>query len=479
MTLYINIVCDLIIVMTGLWVLFKNPRGHANRYFFMLCFFLAAGVIFGTVWRYLFEHGTVPFVTQRAVHFFTTPIPAALLALVLNYPERRKDRDWMVWLAYLVGFGFGIIKLLGLDYVNLRLVDGFLVYDATLLEFPLFVFFFASVTTISMIILTLTYLRLADPVERYKLKWILSGMWVCLGSSFIFFWALPILFHSTRYGWITNVAISFFAVCTAYSIVKYRALDIETIIHKTAGWLLASVVPLAPVVVVLWVLAKNEVGGEDFFIKSAVVSFFYITFSFYFFQDRIDGLFRRRRHNLSQVVNEFIHSLATPRSTEQLAEDVVKSLQKYLYVRQAAIYLVQKTEPRLYSKRSKESALPTELSLSLHFGTRSFYAFDRDLIETTDPWPEKSGIKYIIPMVANKEILGLILMGDSGRPAQPVSGRLHRARRDQAETQVVGTRHQRHRCIHSLTERPLGFARRLHVPAVARRSKCSHPRECG
>lgn len=127
----------------------------------------------------------------------------------------------------------------------------------------------------------------------------------------------------------------------AYAIIKYRAMDIETVIHKTIMWLVTLAVALLPFVAIIY-FTHNYM--RDMSQASAAVFFSLFTILFYFYFVRVkpwlDKLFQRRLSNLREELQRFSNDLVFLTDLRNLLRRFVRLVRRSVYVRDLSVYLL-------------------------------------------------------------------------------------------------------------------------------------------
>ena len=92
----------------------------------------------------------------------------------------------------------------------------------------------------------------------------------------------------------------------AYAIIRYKVMEIETVIHRTLMWLTTIVVAVSPFVALIF-LSYDSVKMLSPMIVSALFSCLMILFYFYFqaLQPRLDRIFQRRLTNMREELEKF------------------------------------------------------------------------------------------------------------------------------------------------------------------------------
>lgn len=131
-----------------------------------------------------------------------------------------------------------------------------------------------------------------------------------------------------------------YASWMAFSIVRYQILDIETVVHRTLLWLLTSCLAIIPIGFLI------KVFYSDF----SVLSWWQITviFTFFFYfaifyshrvQPRIDHLFRRKKYDAYEALNNISSRLAKEADISAITKRLFKELRDTLYIRNAVLLM--------------------------------------------------------------------------------------------------------------------------------------------
>ena len=135
--------------------------------------------------------------------------------------------------------------------------------------------------------------------------------------------------------------VFFWILIVAYAIIRYKAMDIETVIHKTLMWLASTFVAIIPFgAIIYWTQSLRDAS-------SAWSSMFYylivaITFYFYFrsIKPGLDHFFQRQRRNLLAVYVAFSRELVHLKNLRDLLQSFARMLRHQLYVRRLSVFLL-------------------------------------------------------------------------------------------------------------------------------------------
>jgi signal transduction histidine kinase/MFS family permease len=174
-------------------------------------------------------------------------------------------------------------------------------------------------------------------MRRTQIGLITTGFLVSFLGSFDY---LPKLLYYPVYP-LGFLAVFFWILVVAYAIIRYKAMDIETVIHKTLMWLattIAAIVPFAAFVYWTQNLRDPSSAWSSMFYYLTVA----IAFYFYFrsIQPRLDHLFQRQRKNLLAVMTKFSQELVHLKNLRDLLQSFARMLRRQLYVRRLSVFLL-------------------------------------------------------------------------------------------------------------------------------------------
>ncbi len=261
-----------------------------------------------------------------AVYFFSTTWNADLL---------RKKRRW-VYFNYFSAVGFYLLCV-----SSSYLVQGVYAYPtgffpkAGFLE-PVFILWFYTVLAFAFANFVRIYRQEKEAIARKNVKLVFAAFVISsLGS----------VEYLPNYG-INIFPVAFlplfiFTTLVGYCVIRYRLMDIETVIHKTLMWLVTTAVAIVPFAAfIYWTQSlRNPLSAwSSMFYYLAVA----ITFYFYFrsIQPRLDHLFQRQRKNLLAVMTKFSKELVQLKNLRDLLQSFARMLRRQLYVRRLSVFLL-------------------------------------------------------------------------------------------------------------------------------------------
>lgn len=328
-------VVSLLIFLIGLFILFQTKRTVRDVAFFLFC-------MSSTLW--LFTMGFVysspdPQTALRWYKLFTffgvinlTPNLYLFAAAVSGLLQ--KQLKWII-LTYIVTYNIYFLALTTDQFITAphRYFWGYYPHYEPLNY--LFLLTFAIVFFANQYHLKLAYLREHVPIKKHQIRLIKMSLLFGL-TAFIDFGAkiftLPI--YPTGF-------ISMFILTSllAYSIIRYKAFDIETVVHKTILWVSSFFIITIPIFAFYRLclpFMKESVFLQMIF---GITSFLVFTVYLRVVQPKIDHFFQRRKANLEEISSQFIADLVHLKGFENLIRMIEKTITNALYPQWVDIFI--------------------------------------------------------------------------------------------------------------------------------------------
>lgn len=126
--------------------------------------------------------------------------------------------------------------------------------------------------------------------------------------------------------------ITIYTSVLAYTIIRYKLMDIRTVFHKTAAWALILAIIFIPIYIVIIIL-----HDWTHMLSHKIIAFIYFLFFLLYYaylrtvQPRIDRLFQRRRYNLLKVIDDFVKESVKLKGIEELSRYTCDTIKETLY----------------------------------------------------------------------------------------------------------------------------------------------------
>ena len=407
----------------GLFVLKQNRSSAINIAFFYKC--LAMGFwLFSISLVYLSNNLQTAVAWYRYFTFFgVINITPATLFFVTAWSGRLKEKKVFLAVNFAISFAVYILavttdKLISPYQMRHYFWGYYPVYSLWLVPY-LASFFIQYIISVKG--LCLAYKSENIPIKKLQKKMVIIALLLGITASADF---LPKFFNFGMYPY-GYISMFVYISLVAYAIVKYRAFDIETAIHKTIMWLFSFSFIIIPILLLhKWVSPHIRASGplQAWFWTA---SFLLAAFYFRSVQPRIDHIFQRRRANLEAISHRFAEDLVHLKGLAQLIPRIENVISDALYSRQINIFIYDekassyrlKTAPRDL-KGSGQLSKDEQFLLWLARNNKIAYKEFTDIDPAYAPVKEKAEDYFkemeavaVIPLVLNEKLLGLINLG--------------------------------------------------------------------
>lgn len=326
-----------LIFATGLFVLVQNTRNPANIFFFLFCLSLNFW-LYGRAIMYCSRDAATAFWWAKVfaklgvVHI--SPLVYAFSVHWLGL--YRQQKKYMI-AAFIVAPIFYLIILLtpyGMLGVRRYFWGYYPIYGPVCKIF--LIFFFGYFLAAFRNFFSEWRKAQKDPARHKQVKIVTIAYMISFFASADY---LPKLMYLPLYPF-GYLCVFTWTMVLAYAIVRYRIMDIQTVIHKTIMWFASMTVVTLPFGLFVYIihhplLMLDPVSFSFSFIAIAVIFYFY----FRNIQPRLDQLFQQRSANLQLVLSRFSSSLVHLQNLRDLLQGFVRTLRRTLYARQISVFL--------------------------------------------------------------------------------------------------------------------------------------------
>jgi len=195
---------------------------------------------------------------------------------------------------------------------------------------------------------------------------------------------------------IFNGTVWLYTLFVFYAIIRYRLMEIDTVIHRTFLWLVTLLLVILPIGLAVtfsfdWIVSLSRLA------KLALTSSVLIFFVWYYskLKPRIDHFFRRRKYDYYTVLGEIGQKIGSELDINNVVNRLFRELKDVLYIRNGLAFVQQPGEQDYTEAGSigydtiLDSQKPEKVSLA-HQGALSLWlsshqkALEREQIEV-DP----------------------------------------------------------------------------------------------
>ena len=421
--------CQIIVILAlailGGFVLIKRPKHRAGQILAILCF-LTCGWI-------AVEMATDPFEANEQLgpalflrnltKFFTTHMVATLVCFAWYFPRKspKIGRKHLTFI-YLIALIFAVGAFTPYDARPQGFKDGGL----DLKYGPLHFLYFGYMVVCGLYALghlLYKYRKFKSPIARVQIQYVTVGLGLSYLIAIFFSLILP-LFGLTRYFFVGTLAPSIGFFFMAYVIVKYRAMEIETVVHRTVIWLLMSSLVLLPVSVVIFLTGKWIRGLSNWELALFATATFFPFFAYLRkIQPLIDRLFQRDYYAMRAAIDQMIEGARELKELPALAHQVIRTTQQVLHVPHVTL-LVYREPSQAYMLMDMNSERQTTLKID-HPAVRMLAKHDaileREQVEfqpqhasirkSASDYFQKMAAEVCVPFVHEQQLIGALNLG--------------------------------------------------------------------
>lgn len=212
----------------------------------------------------------------------------------------------------------------------------------------------------------------------------------------------------------------------AYGVLRYKIMDIQSIIHITAIWAAISSLIIIPNAAV-FVLMKPLIATLDGTLLFALLaSWFFLNYLYIRkIQPLINQLFNKRRYDLRKKENHFINEVSLLKSLKALRDEFTEIIRKTLNMKSAVLYL-REGESNRYEDGAGgvmelDADIPEWFMGANHLAekhmvaTNPYYKYVREILLALFDTLQCS---FIVPLVQNNGLMGLLFLGEKSNLKQ-------------------------------------------------------------
>jgi PAS domain S-box-containing protein len=397
------------LILAGIAILTK-PRTTELKLFSVLCLW------WGLLSPIFISHHILDSVPQilaieRFIHFFYVFLPALNIVFVHHLLDIRNKP--------IVLFAFGLSGLLAATTPTNLYIHGLYQYDWGYIAkggpaFQLFGFY-GIVALVYIVSRTVQRIKMENNLVRIrKQSYIIFSF--CM-SGFLTILNIPAMNGYDLYpaGNFLFLPLSILA----YGVLRYRLMDIRSILLQTASWIIVSSLIVVPnMFFMMWIYKVSPQAGRGPFM--ALLSLWFI-FNFFYIrklQPAINKRFNRSRNQLNRAVKDFITNAVFLKGLDELITEFQDLMRRCLAISHAAFFLFRETSNEMINPITGETLAISENILKLFESMP--YSVGIDMIESHPSYSEvapellklmaENGFRYLVPLVQSGLLVGLVLL---------------------------------------------------------------------
>ncbi|OJI08543.1 hypothetical protein BK005_00635 [bacterium CG10_37_50] len=397
----------------GLFVLVKNRNNKTNQTFSVFAFTIALWSFFYYLWQIADNPDSALF-WCRMLMIGAIFIPVTYLHFVVRFLNIQKQKIFL-GLSYFLFVLFLLFNTTPLFISHVEPLLGFAFWPIAGPVFSVFLPIWLAYVIYSSYLLY-RYYRSAEGLQRLQIKYVLLGMIFGFagGSTNYFLWyyiPIPPIF---------NIFTSAYVATVAYSIIRYRLMDIRIVARKIFIFVGASVVAYLTYYAVLWF--ENNLLGGAYSTKSLLIGVVLAGLFVALFQSSSKWIERLANkyfffslYNYQETINYVSGQLTHYTDLSKINDLVLTTIKESLGVTQAEIMLFEKNnlsakkDPLIkYLQTNQRPVVLEELS---HLVNDERLKEQREIFITVYERVKNLGAAICLPMISNKRLVGFITLG--------------------------------------------------------------------
>lgn len=330
----------LVHLAVGLFVIVRGGRRPRAFHFFLIC--LTAFVVY--LYSYTPALKTLDFLVYGLSVAAFLLLPVLFVHFCLRFPiDTAKGKSRALWL-YMPAFLLGLLHALWfaghLAAVGLPRTAS---SQAILERIELAYFCLGFVAGGSLLLVRRS--RARDFITRQQLKWVGYGTLAGI-VPFSLAYGLPWLLGA-RPGLAvmsSQLFLGLIPLAFAYAIVRYRLIDVEVIVRRSAAYFLASALLLALYILFVLVLGKGlewaapEAGFLAVSLAALAIALLFAPLR-NAIQYRLDRRFYKERFDDRSSLLEFARTLGTEINLEKVSRNILERVRQTFQIEKAALFL--------------------------------------------------------------------------------------------------------------------------------------------
>ncbi len=340
--LILDAIVIILIFGLGAFVYFKRPGDRAAVIFHLAATTVATAII-GTKTIYVLEPWWIGHIL--CVLFFLAytigPVIFAHFTFVFPYVRRKRFLPLVICLycaAVVLSIWHASL------YIGAASAQSYAMYQTSKTAAMLQNGFVFLILILAIKNFIFSYKNAPSLPEKKKIRWMLFGLFIG-PAPFVFFWALPIALGYAP--WVSeNLLLSFLMIVPvtfSFAILKYHAMDIDIIINRSVGYVIAVGIGLGVYLAVVGLAAKiiTSITPQNSLIVSTVTA---ALIALLFepvrrkVQHIVDRLFFRVQYDFRQTQHKLIEEIKQCVTIRDLAELIVNRTDEILPVERIGFF---------------------------------------------------------------------------------------------------------------------------------------------
>jgi PAS domain S-box-containing protein len=321
----------------GLFIYFRRGSAYKARHFYVFCLVSFIFCCFHSTGKLNVFDQVIDWGNLIAGWL----APTLFLHFTLTFPESRPGyRRWMGVAIYIPGI---VLTLVTAAFATgLIVANGAPLVDVREALNRAWMGLLTSAYVLSGFVLQNGYRRAEDPIIRQQLKWLRNGMLFGF-APFGLLYAVPFVFGGQPSPWLSwaVVTLPIIPLTIAYSILRYRLMDVDVIFRRGFAYTLATLCILTAFYILVFsvgsMVQKNL--GQTGMITVMLIATFLFQPIRNWIQERLDRYFYRDSYDYRRTLVAFARELNSETDMDRMLQSVADRLMQTLSIRHVAFFV--------------------------------------------------------------------------------------------------------------------------------------------
>jgi len=206
-----------------------------------------------------------------------------------------------------------------------------------------------------------------------------------------------------------------------YGILRYRLIEISSVLHMAIIWVVLSSVVVLPNLLIFFYIGEMYSQLDKWVLMAVFIVWF--TANYYYFrkiQPLINSVMNRRNYLIRKTEQMFIRDIASLRNLDELTREVVAVLKETLNLSRVELFLCTIT-PGVYCDSSDE-VIRLDLGTAAMLGNYEYPLIQKSMLESQkNPAGTLPGLlsllegrnsEYLVPLTNQDELIALIFLSE-------------------------------------------------------------------
>lgn len=234
--------------------------------------------------------------------------------------------------------------------------------------------------------------------RRLQMLYILLGLGLGFLGIIGFFPWYEINFYTFEF-----LPITIYTSVIAYTIARYKLMDIRTVFHKTVMWITVSAIVIVPLYFIMRIL---HIWAHQLSVETISIIYLMLFYLFYLYVKRvqpyIDHLFQRRRYDLLKVIDDFVKESVKLKGIEELSRFTCDTIKETLYAEDIFLLYLDEKRTKYISMQQINRSIGQLLNQLMNIESVAIDADNPFLIELEgyNSVVERKGIPFILNLAS-------------------------------------------------------------------------------